>query len=110
MNPSANVPARVTINSLLLSLVPKNLSFKPTESASRLATLEGKTIHYMPDLSFFRVKGVTQSESFTLVQDDGYSNVASLFSEADRRLPDEDILFAVPGILGAYRLLVFKQH
>jgi Fatty acid cis/trans isomerase (CTI) len=69
---------------------------------ARLSGLPGKNVRFMPQLSFLRVRGDKSSTVFTLLHDSAYSNVATPLHEEDRRLPHEDSLLAVPGILGAY--------
>ena len=47
-------------------------------------------------------------QPFTLIHNDGHTNVASMFHEQNRRVPEEDTLTVVPGFLGSYPNAFFK--
>ncbi|MDP4651121.1 MAG: fatty acid cis/trans isomerase, partial [Haliea sp.] len=47
---------------------------------------------------------------YTLLHDAGYSNIAQLFGEDKRRLPKEDAVTVVAGLIGAHPNLFFQVH
>jgi hypothetical protein len=57
---------------------------------------------YLPQASFVNVIGPERDEVYSLVRNSGYSNIAQLFKEDERRLPAEDNLTITSGFLGAY--------
>ena len=75
---------------------------------TRLASTTGNVLSWMPELSMMTVETRDGPRAFTLVHNDGHTNVASMFHEERRRLPDEDTLTVVPGFLGAYPNAFFK--
>ena len=76
---------------------------------ARLQGIKGDGLAHVPQSSILRVDGSRSgSEYFTLVNNSGYSNNSELFGDARRRLPAEDYLTVVPGILGAYPNAYFR--
>ena len=65
---------------------------------------------FLPQVSLLNVVGKRTDEVYTIVRDAGYSNIAQLLDEAERRMPDEDALTIVPGFLGAYPNYFFMVH
>ena len=63
---------------------------------------------WLPELMMMMVETPAGPRPFTLVHNDGHTNVASMFGEAKRRVPEEDTLTVVPGYLGAYPNAFFK--
>ena len=63
---------------------------------------------FMPQASFVNVIGENLDEVFTLVRNAGYSNIAQIFKEEERRLPEEDSMTVVRGFLGAYPNYFFQ--
>ena len=56
-----------------------------------------------PKQAFLRCEtSMTRINFFTVLRNSAHSNVAHLFDEADRRLPDEDTVTLVTGFIGAY--------
>ena len=69
----------------------------------KLAALQGRTISYLPESSFLTVRGADGHERhYTLIRNSAHSNISELFSEQERRLPDEDSLLVARGFIGAY--------
>jgi len=69
----------------------------------RLSQLRGGGLHLLPEMTIMTLhEAKGKSHYFTLLRNSGHSNVAELFNEADRRLPDEDTLTVVNGFIGAY--------
>jgi len=75
---------------------------------SRLADAHGIAVSWLPELSMLTIVTAQGPQTFTLVHNDGHTNVASMFGEQKRRVPEEDTLTVVPGFLGAYPNAFFK--
>ncbi len=83
-------------------------------SLTALARVTGRALQWMPEVAFLVVTEEAESARperetalrpdrvYTLVHDEAYSNIASLFNLEARRLPDEDALTVVRGFVGAY--------
>ena len=72
-----------------------------------LAQIHGKALQWLPEVAVLTItsgKGREdgQDHVFTLLHDNGFSNIASLFNQQSRRLPDEDGLTVARGLIGAY--------
>ena len=72
-----------------------------------LAQIHGKALQWLPEVAVLTVTNETESEIdqnriYTLLRDNGFSNIASLFNRQSRRLPDEDALTVAHGLIGAY--------
>jgi hypothetical protein len=75
----------------------------------KLQTLQGPPFSLMPEVSFLKVLGAGQQEHvYTIVHNDGYSNNAQIFREAQRRIPQEDYLTVVKGFIGSYPNVFFQ--
>ncbi|HKP58747.1 MAG TPA: fatty acid cis/trans isomerase [Polyangiales bacterium] len=71
--------------------------------------LHGLRASFFPETSILIVVEPNGAEQyFSLLRDSALTNVAQLFDEEDRRVPAEDALCVVPGILGAYPNQFFK--
>ena len=75
---------------------------------SRLATAHGIAVSWLPELSILTLETAQGPQTFTLIHNAGHTNVASMFNEQKRRVPEEDTLTVVPGFLGAYPNAFFK--
>ena len=75
---------------------------------SRLAAARGVAVSLLPELSMLTVETTEGPQPFTLIHNDGHTNVASMFHEQNRRVPEEDTLTVVPGFLGSYPNAFFK--
>jgi hypothetical protein len=75
---------------------------------TKLATTQGMAVSWLPELMMMTVATPAGPRPFTLVHNDGHTNVATMFGENKRRLPEEDTLTVVPGYLGAYPNAFFK--
>jgi Fatty acid cis/trans isomerase (CTI) len=72
-----------------------------------LAQIHGKALQWLPEVAVLTVTNGTgvetrQDRIYTLLHDNGFSNIASLFNPQSRRLPDEDALTVARGLIGAY--------
>lgn len=65
----------------------------------KLQSTRGKPISFLPETMVIDVPTVGL---FTLVHNNAYSNLSSLFGEDKRRIPAEDNLTIAHGIIGAY--------
>jgi Fatty acid cis/trans isomerase (CTI) len=72
------------------------------QSFRALAENQGAHNSFLPQTSFINVVGPQRDEVYSLIRNNGYSNIAQLFKEEERRLPEEDTLTVVRGFLGAY--------
>lgn len=90
-----------------------------------LTQIKGRALQWLPEVMFLTVtegagpeihpEGRTENRPenrndrhYTLIHDEAYSNIASLFNQEARRLPDEDTLTIARGIVGAYPNAFYK--
>ncbi|MEN9479255.1 MAG: hypothetical protein RLZZ298_650 [Pseudomonadota bacterium] len=74
----------------------------------RLAKLKGQPVARLPEMSLLLLKRAGQEPSVvSLVSNSAHSNVAEMFGEERRRLPEEDTLLAINGVAGAYPNAIF---
>lgn len=72
------------------------------EAFEALEASQGEHNSQLPQVSFVHVIGGEQEQAFSLLRNSGYSNIAQLFRENDRRLPAEDTVTVVNGFIGAF--------
>jgi hypothetical protein len=78
-------------------------------SVERLAQVKGRAASLLPEMSFVTVALPDGArEHFTVLRDSAHTNVAHLFHEDQRRVPEEDELTVVHGFLGAYPNALFE--
>jgi hypothetical protein len=81
-----------------------------------LNRFKGKAVSIFPQLSFISVvndaANATQKKVnfYSLINNSAYTNVAHLFSEQNRRLPDDDSFSLVSGIIGSYPNAFFEVN
>lgn len=76
---------------------------------AKLDGLSGTQTSQMPELSFVAVElPGAATQYFTVMRESAHTNVAQLFDEEDRRVPAEDELCIVPGLLGSYPNALFS--
>ena len=74
----------------------------------RLSALKGRAVSLMPEDSLLLVTpSQGQPAVIALIRNSAHTNVAELFDEEDRRLPEEDTLLALNGAVGAYPNALF---
>ena len=74
----------------------------------RLSAIRGIAASLMPEDSLIVYRPTSGKPLvFSLIRNSAHTNVAEIFSEADRRLPEEDTLLAMNGIVGAYPNAIF---
>lgn len=68
-----------------------------------LRDLHGRSVSFLPEVSFVTFdSGDGKTRYFTILRNSAHSNVAEMFDEENRRLPEEDTLTVVNGFIGAY--------
>lgn len=81
-------------------------------SLSPLASAQGRALPWMPEVAFLLVTegfdGEWPPSLSTLIHDAGLSNIAARFNEEKRRLPDEDALTLMRGLIGAYPNALYR--
>ena len=79
------------------------LSGTPLRELNRLSGLRGRAVAHLPELALLTVRDAAgRDHPFTLIGNIAHSNVAELFNEEKRLLPDENDLLVVNGFIGAY--------
>jgi hypothetical protein len=79
------------------------LADSPAATAlKQLSGFQGLPISWLPQVAFLAVNTRSGTEVFTLVHNNAHSNISTLFAENKNRLPEEDTLTVVPGLLGNY--------
>jgi len=69
----------------------------------KLGALRGKTLQWMPQNIWLKLIPKTGEPLwFSVINNSAHKNVAQIFLEDRRRVPDEDSLTLVPGFLGSY--------
>ena len=69
---------------------------------ARLGNLEGRRVSYLPQLAWLIVDERGSERIFTVLHNNAHSNISRLLDEEKRRLPDEDTLTVMEGLVGAY--------
>jgi hypothetical protein len=60
-------------------------------------------LQWLPQAAFLYVPDAPAgAQVFTILRNDGHTNIASPFGEKDRRTPHEDTLTVVRGVLGSH--------
>ncbi len=68
-----------------------------------LNQVKGQAATLMPEMSLLMVDNyLGQPGLFTLIRNSGHTNINGLLTEDSNRLPEEDYLTLVPGVLGTY--------
>lgn len=80
------------------------------QALDALVAHRGAHNRFLPEVSFVHVIGGEGEQAFTLLRDSGHSNIAQLFEEDERRLPEEDALTVVAGLIGAHPNQFFQVH
>ncbi len=74
----------------------------------RLNSMTGSAVSILPQVSYLMVNGEHGSSVYTLINNSAHSNVAHLFSEDERRIPAEDNLTVLAGVVGTYPNAFFQ--
>lgn len=91
----------------------KNTALNAAEISqmNRLAQIRGVPVSHLPEMSLLvleRPDGAPQIVS--LVSNSAHTNVAEMFREEMRRIPEEDTLLAINGVAGAYPNAIFAVN
>ncbi|UPW17837.1 fatty acid cis/trans isomerase [Agarivorans sp. TSD2052] len=81
-----------------------NYSREVADFATQLEVWQGGSIKWLPQVVFIQVDDpdVAEPAYFTLLRHNAHANISSLFLENDNRLPDQDTVSVLPGLVGAY--------
>ena len=90
------------VTSARYALASSGLGSASLRELKRLASLRGRALSHLPEASIVTVRGVGADRHFSLIANRAHSNVAELFDEAERRLPDEDTVLVANGMIPAY--------
>ncbi len=78
----------------------------PSDTAKHfrnIMNVSGASLSLMPEINLIIMEDETGNSSlYTLLRNSAHSNIATLFRETSTRLPEEDTVSLVPGVLGAY--------
>ncbi len=75
---------------------------------AKISKIPNKSVTLLPQVSYVVVSNSDKLQAYSLVNNSAHSNVAHLFSEENRRLPAEDSLAVLRGIVGTYPNAFFK--
>jgi hypothetical protein len=75
-----------------------------------IASTTGAFVRHLPEVSLLRVRNTLGKGDllYTLIHDRAHSNVAFMFEEEDRLVPERDTLTIVPGHAGSYPNFFFE--
>jgi mono/diheme cytochrome c family protein len=90
------------VTSARYALATSGLGAASQRELERLASLRGRNLSYLAEASIVTVRGFGGDRHFSLIANRAHSNVAELFDEAERRLPDEDTVLVANGFVPAY--------
>ena len=77
----------------------------------RIAAVKGPWVQLLPEVSLLRVRVDATGEHdllYSLVHNDAHTNVAFMFGEDKRRLPEDDTVTVVRGAFGSYPNFFFE--
>lgn len=83
----------------------------PSTPAGMLRPLTGTPApfaKFLPDIAVLLVETEAGDRFFSIIHDQAHSNVAFIFNEDLRRLPEEDSLTIVPGQISSYPNFIFR--
>lgn len=76
----------------------------------RLESNVGAHNSFLPDVSYINLLGKEREEVYTLLVNTAHTNIAQLFNEEKRLIPEEDSVTVVPGFIGAYPNYFFQVN
>ena len=101
----ANYTKNRQVNQFNLTSLPLSASDK---LIADLASMPGASVALLPQVSYVMVTNGDKKHVYSLINNSAHSNVAHLFSEENRRLPAEDTLAVLRGIVGTYPNAFYK--
>ncbi|PKG84915.1 hypothetical protein CXF85_04700 [Colwellia sp. 75C3] len=81
---------------------------KADKLMGNISNIPNDSVALLPQVSYVMVSNGDKLQAYSLVNNSAHSNVAHLFSEENRRLPAEDNLAILRGIVGTYPNAFFK--
>ena len=81
---------------------------KTDKLMAKISKIPNDSVSLLPQVSYVMVSNGDKLHTYSLVNNSAHSNVAHLFSEDNRRLPAEDNLAILRGIVGTYPNAFFK--
>lgn len=92
-----------------LDWIGSDLSDAQLVQIRRMSQLKGQPVSHMPEMSLLLLERPGRAPRVvSLIRNSAHSNVAQLFDEEKRRLPDEDSLLAIDGVAGAYPNAIYS--
>ena len=86
--------------------------FKPHNRVHKtiepLNHVNGKAATLMPEVAILYIENQQQVDVFTLIRNNGHSNITGLLTEDNNRIEAEDYLTVVPGIIAAYPASLYR--
>ena len=81
-----------------------------TQTLLALTHIKGKQLRHLPDVSYLHIKTENKNNDrvYTLIKNKGHSSVHFMFGEDIRRLPKEDNLTLVHGLVGSYPNYIYN--
>jgi len=68
-----------------------------------LTKIQGEIASLLPEMSLLMITNEQKAIAlYTLIRNSAHSNVTSLFNEKSNRIPEEDYVTLLPGVVGAY--------
>ncbi len=82
---------------------------KLLEKLARLSARQSPWLSYLPELSYVVIhnKDGDIEQVVSMIINKSHSNVSFIFGEDDRRIPEEDMMILLNGILGSYPNFIF---
>lgn len=88
-----------------------NTPFEHSALLSNINRIRGEQANLMPEISLITlINNLGQQQVYTLMRNSGHSNISSLLLEDMNRLPEEDYLTIVSGIVGSYPSVLFRVN
>jgi hypothetical protein len=73
-----------------------------SEALAPLRDLTGASVGQLPQTVFVEIRAGETSHYVTILRNNAHLNITSMFAENDNRVPEEDTLSVVHGLLGSY--------
>ena len=87
------------------------LSAAELAQIKRLAQIKGRPVSHLPEMSLLLLERPGAGpQLISLIANSAHANVAEMFREDKRRLPEEDTLLAINGVVGAYPNAIFTVN
>jgi hypothetical protein len=80
------------------------------QTLMRLNKMLGKSVSILPQVSYLMVNNEHGESVYSLINNSAHSNVAHLFLESERRIPAEDNLSVLSGVVGTYPNAFFQVN